>query len=1386
MVVRWLEVVGRTACAVAERLLPCVCALAMMVGVGVTASTASAEENEPAAQTNASTAQQTADWDPANATAFTEYNPADVQGGLTDMRITLNGQDATATSNVATDSGYDYSLGFQKIDVTSEKARKAVVKANFKCSISNLATESNKHNLTLAQNETELMAVAGASTQKAAYYFLASNCFGSESWTVQSPDTFENSPYVWRVDGQRATNSNNLPYYVKNIGLPANEGYVYDGVWLKYKGQLRMRLSWVGTVNNKRYVLAYDDKKDSASQCKPWVETSEANKCMLTEVPEGATVVVSFVNTNKAKVGYKALAFNGTNTGLSQSSYNTNAATAIEGDTLAQGVGDTVNFQVTKRFAGSQLDIFVGDKYSSNSDTCTEDSKWIYSSSTGVVSNNLPTNVSLNAGTLSPSTNVQTFTLTSTGNTTLKQAYPNNFVLCAKETISKNNTTTAADGLTGSDHTVTVSSHSALMAGGEIDNASLTSNGQQVLGLVTATHNWDQNKHQRGEIHVSSSDMLRYASDNTNLNESIGSEARRYNSSTEIRDAVKKVVNRTGARWTNNYYWLTTRDGKYENTELYGLGSGGRGRYGESQYTDLQNKSLSVYNGGTMMIVTHNDISVGGSVPNFGWSQVLTHVTLCATAACDATAERVEIPPYQGVSGGDPTSGTEPSGGKEPNVHYCGSTIELTKGALRGVKVTVCESPGYYRASDSSQHQSLQSMHPYYVVLEGVTADVTVRLNWSKVLNPLLVAGSAVGISEMSLHKAAWRNNQFEHATGSSEWAAMTGWNSSASVEWRAYTNAIQTALPTNGGQFGNGFLIRLKLAPGYTNHAIYYRTSNGVNQKLTMMADYREYLPSTKDWNADNGSETVHSQVWGQHRNECGYASTTDPYLYCYIYDNSSKTGNVTYKIDVTATPVVYKAHFSAGKGVSVGTSDGQVDASSMPSDITLNLASQSQTNLSIEVQSEMPKRSKVNNTQYYFQGWKAYWCTNLACTTPGDEITLLENLLGRLLQPGDVIPLGKFTIPDGAYGVILEAQWDDDNTVQLIDTSLGKAYYYYVDSSGNVSWVEFDESAVSDTAGKSALAAFRETSPKFIQPVPNMYDSGKVATTYSFGAAPATLTGTTVKTDGTGTQSEVTLTLVSELNCAGLLGDSVSDDQKKVYCQSGEVMLADNVTKVLGLGNDIGSRVIANPTDNSDAVAADGTLSVHSQSLRIAVYRVEAQVSYDDNISSLSSASLTDSRGADVDKTSIASTLQAYPEYTGRYLFDNYRLPTVSAEADKTSLDASATLQWVVKDTSSRTVSFLGWGDSATTAEGSEVTPNSTVRRASTYTAANGSDPASSATWFGVWKASMPPVSQLPLTGTKPWWMQVIVPAVSVALLGLAAWLRWRKGSQLWSNHA
>ncbi|OZG69604.1 hypothetical protein [Bifidobacterium eulemuris] len=1318
-------------------------------------------------------------WDPATAKAYTEYETSQVSNVMSDVYLTMNGQATTSTKTGAVKKNYRFVIA----DQTSEEGRNAVIRTTFNC--------GSLDGMTLPRNSTELRTLARALSQNQSltddqsFDFLINNCFAG---TLYREDT---------------NNSVVQGYNLTNVELPSGQGYTYDGVWLQYEGQLRMRLAWMGTITDKttgsakRYVLAYDEDKTYNQQCTPWTTTrtiinetnyttstqtdTEATKCMLTQVPTGAKVVVSFVNTGSIRVGYRALDFENTGTELSTSE----TPTVVSGDASTHESG-SISFQVTKQYAGSVLKLYLHEGYSSGGTCDTSSDAVVYDSSGGNVDKNKVTVMA--SGALSTSTNAQSFTLDATDGT-LGATFPVNdqsvntrgFLLCAEESI------TASGGDLGSvtgdggvkTHTVRVTSRADGLSDSQAGISTMRGAGQQYIAARTARISGSN------DTTVTAENMVRNA-----LNVSgFGNSAMERNNDNEITARFQNAAtNKSSSLLGGNSYNYTTKtisnyvtDANFESSYAY-----------------------SVHNGGTMLLMAHNSVryeqSSTNAPANTGWSQLLSSVVVCSrnsastSASCDdpSTMQRANVPTYQGKSGGSSPTGKDPDFSSST---MC-ATSTLSAGALNGIRVMVCELPSYVRGTGADRHRSLMSMHPYFIVLEGVTTDVSVKLVWTAANQRVINMGESTGVTSIEARVAEYDGaNGVEWKRDSAEWESIHKWDDKQlRFKWDSWPNEIAASKPKDndnqevtGADYraGYGALFRLKLALGYTNYTITVSNTTGDEIDLKLSGSMPNAAPP--GLNATAEAKANHSSFWAfgsTHQNNCYYdssesATSADRYVYCYVYTVKYKSSTNPYTLNVSATPIVYQAFFDAGEKVTEGKNDGQVDSDSMPVNVSYNLAGMNPSKVSLEVQNVTPTRAgDQNGTKYYFKGWDVYWCNAVAdgkCTTVGVEITELESLVSKVggyLQPGMTIPIGGISIPSSAVGVVLRAAWDTDNTVRTVTSTFGKAYYYMSADMGN--GIVSRWQPITNWVGTAPSFATEKVS--FIMPVPDDYENSKLATTYKYSTTdsykPPTTATADVNRDSINT-ARLTVSLVSDKSCKDLLGVDVSDAQKALYCDT--------------LGNDIANvdtsrKYTPNPTSTSDN---------KSGTLMVAVYRVEQRVVYSDNISMLHDDSFKPTLCWDLkehgcrsvgddsgEATSIATKLTNYPAYTGRYLFDSYYLPQAAASDDSTALTGTEPLQWVVQNNANRTVTFNGWSTQAS--NGKLVTPDTTVRKVSYNAAADRVD------WYGQWTASLPPVSQLPLTGTKPWWMQVIVPAVLVALLGLAAWLRWRKGSQLWSNHA
>ncbi|OZG61476.1 cell surface protein [Bifidobacterium lemurum] len=1313
-------------------------------------------------------------WDPKNAKAYTEYEVTNLKPYVYGVRMTMNGQSTTATRRGTVPSGY--TLRFNTIDITSETERNAIVQTTYNC--------KDQH-MTLARDADELLKVVNSSmgqtftTADQAFGYLAENCFPNNIQKANGDDATYNDGNVART------------YTLSKIGLPNNEGYTYDGVWLQYNGQLRMRLAWMGSVqpegtsaakDAKRYVLAYDESKDYTEQCKPWIDGSkddankDANKCMLTEVPAGASIVVSFVNTGSIRVGYRGLTFENTGTGLNASKMST----TVSGDASTHASG-SIDFEVTKQYAGSTLKLYVQKGYTSDSSkTCdkmdTTNTVLVYdSSSGGGVQNDW---VSVTAGgALDRNTNRESFTLNAASDKTLggvfsdgQTASTRGFLLCAEESITKSGS--GMGEVANTKHSVTVLSRADGLSGPQVGNTNMRGTGQQSIGMLSATY---YSGGATGNTTVSAQDIVAYAG------RQLGNTSRSYDDST-LRNQIAGIGN-----W-NNPNGLGNRSAGTWNTSIQ---SGNANYQGENVNLSTAG-GLQVHNGGTVLMVAHNSVryeptSSTSSTAN-AWSQLLSSVLVCASVdgvsspSCDYadTMQRVNVPAYKSDTGNFSISGKS-----------CART-DLTSGALKGISVTVCEAPMYSEGVTTGG--SLMHMHPYYIVLEGVTTDVSVKLVWSAANLRVINMGQSTGVTSIEARIATYvGNGGVEWNRDSATWESIHKWkDNQLRFKWDSWPNEIAASKPGGerqeiDGQYaaGRGALFRLKLALGYTNYEITVSNTTGEVIKLQLKGSNSAAAP---------GSEG-HSDFWdfGHGANECYFDSedsSSDRFLYCYVYTENPKSSTNPYRLNVSATPVTYQAVFDAGENVTEGKGDGEVDADSMPVDVSYDLAGTDPSAASIEVQNVTPTRKDSVNTKYYFAGWDVYWCNAVAdgkCTKVGGKITELDSLVSKVaehLQPGMTVPLGLVSIPTDAVGVMLRAVWDTDNTVRTVTSTFGKAYYYLSLNTGSgivSSWIPI-------TNWSGTAPSFTTEKVSFIMPVPDDYENSKLATTYKYSTTdpykpPATATAD-VLTDGV-SSAKLTVSLVSDKSCENLLGGTeVSQRQKNLYCTTDRVTV-DGRT-LTGLGNDIAkanTKFAPNPTSTSGN---------KSGTLMVAVYRVAQKAVYADNISMLNDNSFKPSLcwyveglgcypmgdGSSAVKPSIASRLANSPAYTGRYLYDNYYLPQVAASDDPAELAGMEPVRWKIENNNSRTVTFNGWSNRLTS--GGAIADSTKAQKVSYKTDPNKVD------WYGQWTASLPPVSQLPLTGTKPWWMQVVVPAVLVALLGLAAWLKWRSGSKLWRHHA
>ncbi|OZG69536.1 hypothetical protein [Bifidobacterium eulemuris] len=1377
-------------------------------------------------------------WDPKNAKAYTDYTVGDLKTNVPKVGLTLNGQATTASSNNRYDN---YALGFVKVDPTNKASVDAEIYTTYNCGA----------HMTLAKDEDELITILkthfpneGITDGTSAFAFLVSKCFRSE--------------YIQRVDGKPAVlGSSN--YYLSSIGLPNGQGYKYDGVWLKYQGQLRMRLAWMGTINNETYVLAYDESggKTATNQCTPWVDGnlesgtgSKVNKCMLTKLPDGAQVVVSFVNTGSIRVGYRSLGVDSSGTGLSGT-----VVTEATGDASTHETG-WISFQVQKTYAGSQLMMYLKEGYTADeNEKCSESTNSkVYDSLNSASADTRRVTVAA-VGELNPSTNMQSFTLKATSGTlgsTFQEpasgsSSSRGFLLCVKESISAsvNGSSTIAGTTvrtTGSSHNVSVTSISGRTTEYENNTGGMSPAGQQTIGMVTTVRNQSLNPG--------------FETMKVQINKALGGQ---YTGGTddgsELRGKIKSAAQTgvfTSIFGTSAMYGMLSNswDTKTQN----GLGANDE-VYTDAQYTDLSVDGLSVYNGGSVAILALNDIRyqqdnmTSQSDKTLGWTQFLSAITICATStdtaankkgcAYEKTLERASVPTYMGKTGDLQGGNAEPTDATSMPCAY----TTLSGGALNGVKVAVCEGIQLYRPSGSmvtsttdsnlsNAQQNMMSIHPYFIFLEGVTTDVSVKLTWTKSINRELFIGNTTGVSDLQMYRAYYgKFNEngvevegWEHSgtIKSGNYETKMTWASNPRQEWAAWTTQLEALKPGdevqqikygsdryykhNDYRAGRGMLFRFKRELGYTNYQVKVTKYDG-KTTIDLPID-----PTPQEHVAvGTGNIGFQSTFWSPgsaHSNRCFFEKTEgngspSQWIYCLVYDKTPKYSTQPYTLSISATAVTYQATFHVGDStVQAGTKEGQVDQNSMPVDVSYNLAGRDPSTAQVEVQNVVPTRTASNGKTWYFEGWKAYWCTDEKCAAKGDEITTVvgDNTVPLPnVQPGNLITIGLFAIPDDAKGVYLEAQWSQNDTVRTVESVFGKTYQYYV---GTVvtgvpydGWSAFNQNDFK----KDGIPAFQTSTVRFIMPVPEKYSNNMLATTYRYDQdpdymPPATLTAKArVKPESGTTDDYVNLSLVSGQTCDQLLRDKgvTIPSQRDLYCTTGDVALSGGL-KVQGLGNDIANtswKYTPNPTSESGPTATNPGLS---GTLMVAVYRVEQKVSYADNISMLHDSSFKPSLcwllmdgmpcypmgDGSAERPSIASMLANYPAYTGRYLFDRYYLPTVNLGEKQSDFQGKqGPLNWKVENNNSRTVTFNGWSVD----EGKNVVDpaaQTTTQRITDYNTA--------VTWKGQWTASLPPVSQLPLTGTKPWWMQVIVPAVLVALLGLAAWLRWRKGSQLWSNHA
>ncbi|OZG68297.1 hypothetical protein [Bifidobacterium eulemuris] len=1342
---RWLRTIGEAACVVMRKAVPSVCALAMLAGVFQGAVVANAEESDgsASAQTEQTTDQNQTDtlanadeWDPTDASSYTKIEATEIR------------EDANAEATAPADSTEQ-----------SIAARK-----EFRTDTSNAVTgvhlwlDNNEAYVTRNDDGTYSFAVKspydGTSTQTTASakfecgrFILPDSASVLDAYLLEEKQVSGADGASWVL--QNCFSSDNITD-LSQVKLPST-GYEYNGVWITYNGQLRTRIAWMGKIGNDVYVMPYDDTKTSTehnfgtttletnyfNQCKPWVTADDSNKCMLTRLPSKdskVSIAVSFSSAGTSVFRYCTT--DPDVTGMSAELLN--GLEFVGSGTSSARSDGSITYTVRKSTVASTLEVYVvpeaiADCSNANVSAYLTSDNLIFSQDTtanATVTKKTTTAVAADDGL----TQTLTSSATATDSAPNVTKWDNTMTIIVRETMTAGSSTvTVGAKVTPEAIETTPSSWSAGRNGGgsrvwaraylPAANTGNRVSASEIRGLYDE-FNGITASNPSGSITESS----RYEWDGQNANADRNSEG----FVTQLNDAINGAALGNGA---------TSGTAVRNDSAKTGMTTSNTATYLRTQSELVSTTSLndSVGVGGTVALVSYVDTwyvaNQSGNNKNRlrqGSTQIMASLTVCAlstagsaTNACagdDVTSEKVAIPSWKGQPGQSGSNGLHSgevmTSADWQNGTQC-ATQELTTGALSGAIVTVCEMAARWR----NYSPRLGGYGDY----DNTNVDRIAPTN-ALSSTPYLIVIENVGTDMQVQVNYAWTTNR----------AVLLGGESGVS-DVQTYLNDKWT--PTSGiysaGWTANNDVkyFRMKTLSGYSNLKISFSKYHlDTELDFSYPQDTSSSIQAAKFANEDPGN-AANEKVWQNASGDgvyCVQGTFPDStvWLTCrlsvqYISGRNAGTANDDYyaawqplTLNITADMVTYYVHYDAPES--------GVDSNTVPSDMTLGLAGVDVSTASMQVNYLKPERASDEDGAWYFHGWNPHWCSwntdTSSCTVDqGEVFTTGNGYAGNLLQNGERVPLAKLMsmMPANADGIMLVAQWSQDASLQTSTAKFGRAYTQTYSADGGYGWTELSDQLSNYTVDMT-----------YIVPLAATYDKGWIASTYDY---------TTVLQDDL-TVSGVTYKLVSTKTSDQLLADE-TDVNKAAW-------------KAMNDLNRMSPKTATNPS-------TDGYLTC-------AMYRQvltdEQKVKYN-----------TNRDGIGFNQVSIANPkLDAAQsvQHTGKYLYDKYQLPAAQLSANA----VEGTLTWTVKDLySTQTVKLGGtdgkiWGDASTN-------PTSTYNAGDQVVI---TDAAADKTMYAQYTTTgsiYPPVSQLPLTGTKPWLMKVIVPSLLVAALGVAAWLKHRR---------
>ncbi len=637
------------------------------------------------------------------------------------------------------------------------------------------------------------------------------------------------------------------------------------------------------------------------------------------------------------------------------------------------------------------------------------------------------------------------------------------------------------------------------------------------------------------------------------------------------------------------------------------------------------------------------------------------------------------------------------------------TTVTLTKGALKGTRVTLTFLPNFYRDGDrgfggeqTNNTITSYSIHPLLVTVENITTNIDMHLSWAKTLQSGVTLGSAQGLEDLQIARPYY-DDTGGYKFDVFQWGKFS--STSTFWQWHEHTSQLSS---------DNMMVIKFKIALGYSISGIEYKKTTGGGDSQTIDLDKNvtgTYKTSSEKASKLSGYFEYDGGPPLTAVNTC-LRGDTDDYYYCAVKGSDT---NKMYTFSFTGvTAVNYAVNY-----VVANDEDGVKETDVNVDSYEKNTKYYNQLDFAgngVKVTTSCPTIN--NNLSSGSPKFFLYWEVVIAYLDSGGgaaekEVTAnsgdSKDTKGNLVvYPGQRVKVSNYysQMPTTTTGVKLKARWTTALEYEAVTRQVTAWVQTFNSSSLNDSGLWHNWSA---TAGSGTDAVkVRQDSYLVLIPQSNASEPTSYASTYPAyegttkqngkGFLPKSATLNYVS-NGTGgwTQQSTNYTLVSdeEHECeTSAQGTGVTE-----YCDK----------------NDIKKKMGAKPANPSEAVPDTLTRDKYGYGqMMVGYYRVELsddqKVSYKTNVCAKNDETKTDCAYDYEDGDNFEANVNDSWLFRGHYLFDHTRVPTsgtTSAELQWTRLKDGSTsvYRWLFKHWSLNNTQGSGTTEDPVTTKGTYI---------------------------------------------------------------------------------